>query len=148
MPVLLVTGSGRGIGADVAILAAERGWDVAVNYVENKAAADKVCERIAAIGRRACPVKSDVSDPTAVEEMFDLIGSDLGQINGLVNNAGISLTKGPIEELDVELARKAFEVNLFGTFLCCRSAVARMSTKNGGKGGVIVNISSACRTLG
>lgn len=148
MPVLLVTGGGRGIGADVAILAAERGWDVAVNYVGNKSAAHEVCEKIRTIGRRALPVQTDVSDPAAVEAMFVKISSDLGRIDGLVNNAGVSLTKGPIDMLDVELVRKAFEINFFGTFLCCRNAIARMSTKHGGHGGAIVNISSAAARLG
>jgi NAD(P)-dependent dehydrogenase (short-subunit alcohol dehydrogenase family) len=148
MAVLLVTGSGRGIGADIAILAAERGWDVAVNYVGNQSAAEGVCARIEDIGRRALAVQADVSDPSAVEAMFAQVRTDLGRISGLVNNAGISLTKGSIDVLDVELVRKAYEVNFFGTFLCCRSAIAHMSTECGGRGGAIVNISSAAARLG
>lgn len=148
MAVLLVTGSGRGIGADIAILAAERGWDVAINYVGNQSAAEDVRAKIEAFGRRALTIQADVSDPTAVEAMFSKVRTDLGRINGLVNNAGVSLTKGSIDVLDVELVRKAYEVNFFGTFLCCRNAIAQMSRKCGGHGGAIVNISSAAARLG
>jgi len=148
MAVLLVTGGGRGIGADIAVLAAERGWDVAVNYVGNESAAMDVCGKIEAIGRSALPVQADVSDPAAVDAMFARVNSDLGRIDGLVNNAGVSLTKGPIDALDTGLVRRAIDVNFFGTFLCCRNAVAQMSRKRGGHGGAIVNISSAAALLG
>ena len=148
MAVMLVTGGGRGIGADIAVLAAERGWDVAINYVSNETAAKGVAQKIEALGRRALPIPADVSDSSAVDEMFARVNRDLGPIDALVNNAGISLTKGPLDALDVELARKAFDVNFFGAFLCCRNAIRQMSTKHGGQGGAIVNISSAAARLG
>jgi NAD(P)-dependent dehydrogenase (short-subunit alcohol dehydrogenase family) len=148
MTVLLVTGAARGIGADIALLGAERGWDVAVNYVGNTQAAEEVCGRIEATGNRALPVQADVSDENAVEAMFRQIKAELGPISGLVNNAGVNETGGPIEEIDIDLARRAMDVNYFGTFLCCRSGVSQMSKSNGGPGGAIVNISSAAARLG
>jgi NAD(P)-dependent dehydrogenase (short-subunit alcohol dehydrogenase family) len=148
MGVLLVTGAARGIGADIAVLGAELGWNVAVNYVSNKDAADKVCGKIEASGGRAFPIQADVSDSQAVEAMFERVRAELGPIGGLVNNAGVNETGGPIEEIDIDLARRAMDVNFFGTFLCCRSAVSQMSTNNGGAGGTIVNVSSAAARLG
>ena len=117
MAVLLVTGAARGIGADIALLGAERGWDVAVNYAHNQERARDVCERIEALGRRALPVQADVADPQAVEAMFDTVRSELGPLSGLVNNAGVNETAGPIEDLDLEHVKRALEVNLYGVFL-------------------------------
>lgn len=148
MGVLLVTGGARGIGADIAILAGERGWDVAVNYAANQDAADEVCANVEAAGGRAIPVQADVADQAAVEAMFERVTSELGPLDGLVNNAGVNGTNGRIEELDVDQARRDFEVNYFGTFLCSRCAILRMSKKLDGAGGAIVNISSASARSG
>lgn len=149
MAVLLVTGAARGIGADIAVLGAERGWDVAVNYASNETAADEISAKIEATGRRALPIQADVSNPQAVKAMFEKVSAELGPIIGLVNNAGVAGIKtGPIDELDIDISKRAMEVNYFGTFLCCRCAVQQMSTKYGGSGGAIVNISSATARTG
>ena len=148
MPVLLVTGGARGIGADIAVLGAERGWDVVVNYVNNRAAAEEVCAKIEGLGRRALPLQADVSDESAVTGMFDEAQAELGRVDGLVNNAGIPSGGAIIDEVDIENVRRVVEVNYIGTYLCCRSAVMQMSKERGGGGGSIVNISSAATRSG
>ncbi len=143
MGVLLVTGSGRGIGADIARLASDRGWDIGVNDIAIDDNAESVLEDVRSNGARAIAVRADVSVPDEVETLFQTVEQELGPITGLVNNAGISTGIGKIEELDIDETRRMFEINLFGLFVCCRSAVRRMAKCHGGQGGAIVNISSS-----
>lgn len=146
--VVLVTGGSRGIGAAVAAMAAARGAAVGVNYARDGEAAARVVERIAGKGGRAIAVQADVADEHAVEAMFARVEDELGRPSGLVNSAGIAGGRGPLVELSVETLRRTVEVNLIGTMLCSRTAAARMSTGAGGKGGAIVNISSAAAVMG
>ena len=144
MNVLLVTGGSRGIGANIARRAAERGWHVCVNYTSNEDRAQEVASDVRSQGVKAAVVQADVSVPGEVEAMFDRTEQELGPITGLVNNAGVATTvRGPIEELDIDSTRRMLDVNVFGVFVCCRCAVKRMSKRYGGQGGVIVNISSS-----
>jgi NAD(P)-dependent dehydrogenase (short-subunit alcohol dehydrogenase family) len=146
--IVLVTGGGRGIGRDTALLAAERGWTVAVNYTANRAAAEEVVARIESSSGAAAAFQADVSKVDEVERMFGEIDRRFGRLDGLVNNAGIGLTHGPFEEIRPEHLERTFEVNVFGLVYCSQAAVRRMSTKHGGKGGAIVNISSAASRVG
>ncbi len=143
MSVLLVTGGSRGLGAGVARLAAERGWHVGINYAADEESAQDVAAEVRRQGMKACVVKADVSNPDEVEVMFGRTEEELGPITGVVNSAGISTGIGPIEELDIDATRRMLDINVFGLFLCCRSAVKRMAKRHGGQGGAIVNISSA-----
>ena len=146
--VLLVTGASRGIGAATARLAAARGWDVAVNYARDGAAAERVAAEVRALGRRAITVAADVADEAAVLAMFKRIDSELGRLTGLVNNAGIVDLKARLDEMDVARWQRKWAVNLTGSLLCAREAVRRMSPRHGGAGGAIVNLSSAAARLG
>lgn len=145
--VLVVTGGSRGIGAATSLLAAERGYDVVVNYTSNVAAAEKVCAAIHAAGRDAVAVRGDVSQPDDVEHIF-AAADRLGTLTGLVNNAGMILPIARVDEMDAARLARTFAVNVTGSFLCAAAAVKRMSTKFGGKGGGIVNISSGASKLG
>jgi NAD(P)-dependent dehydrogenase (short-subunit alcohol dehydrogenase family) len=145
---VIVTGSSRGIGAAIAKLAARRGWAVAVNYVENAAAAAAVVAAITADGGRASAIQADTADEADVARLFAEAERGLGPITGLVNNAGMVGKYGDLVDLDGATLRRAFEVNVIGCFLCAREAVKRMSTRRGGSGGVIVNISSGAATNG
>ena len=147
-PVLLVTGAGRGIGAATALLAARRGWDVAVNYARDGAAAQAVATAVRAAGRRAITVAADVSDEPAVLAMFRRIDAELGRLSGLVNNAGIVAMKARLDEMDLARWQRMWAVNITGSLLCAREAVRRMSTRHGGAGGAIVNLSSVAARLG
>ncbi|WAL65793.1 SDR family oxidoreductase [Amycolatopsis cynarae] len=139
---LIVTGGSRGIGAAVCVLAAERGHDVVINYSGSGASAEAVAEQVRRHGRRALAVRGDVSSERDVTALFDAAG-ELGPVTALVNNAGITgNTPGRLDEQDVETVRRVLDVNVTGVFLCCREAVRRMSTRYGGTGGVIVNVSS------
>lgn len=141
--VLVVTGGSRGIGAEICRLAAKRGWAVCVNYANAVEQAAKVVSDIQSDGGRAIAVQADVSNQHSVEQMFETVDQELGPVTGLVNNAGIMGSRGRVEELDVDLTSRMFEVNILGPLVCSKSAIKRMSKKNGGKGGAIVNISSA-----
>ena len=151
-PVLLVTGGSRGIGAATAVLAAQRGWDVAVNYTRDEAAAQAVAGRVRAAGRRALVVQADVAIEAAVLAMFSRIDAELGPLTGLVNNAGVVDVAARIDGGTVERWQRMFSVNVIGSMLCAREAVRRMSTLNRlgghGTGGSIVNLSSAAARLG
>ena len=145
---MLITGASRGIGAATAKLAAERGYDLCLNYVNDSVAAERVANYAREKGRRVCLVKGDVSNEQDVENIFSRMDQELGGIDVLVNNAGIVKPQTTILEMDSERMRRVFDVNIVGSFLCAREAVKRMSTARGGNGGVIVNMSSAAAKLG
>lgn len=145
---LLVTGGSRGIGAATARLAAAQGWAVAVNYSANSLAADEVVRAIRAAGGTAMTVQADVADEAQVLRMFEQVDARLGRLTGLVNNAGVVDAGQPVAEHSVARWRRMFEINVIGSFLCAREAVRRMSTRYGGAGGSIVNLSSAAARLG
>ena len=147
-PVLLVTGASRGIGAATAILAAQRGWRVVVNYSTNRAAADSVVQRIEQAGGEALAVQADVGDEAQIMALFQRIDSHWGRLDGLVNNAGVVDMAARVDEMTVPRLERMFRLNVIGSFLCAREAVRRMSTKHGHSGGVIVNLSSAASRLG
>ena len=146
--IVLVTGASRGIGAATARLAGRRGYTVCINYVSSKAKAEEVAEDIRQGGAEAFLVQADTADEDAVVRMFETIDREVGPIDALVNNAGIVGPPGPLEGQSGADIRRVLDVNLFGTIICCREAVKRMSTKHGGKGGAIVNLSSVAAREG
>ena len=146
--VLLITGGGRGIGAATALLAAKRGYAVAVNYASNSLAADEVVRGIRAGGGTAMSVQADVGDEAQVLAMFEKVDAKLGRLTALVNNAGIVDVPARVDEMSVARLERMFRINVIGSFLCAREAVRRMSTKHGGAGGAIVNVSSGASRLG
>jgi NAD(P)-dependent dehydrogenase (short-subunit alcohol dehydrogenase family) len=145
--VLVVTGGSRGIGAATSLLAAERGWAVVVNYAGNVAAAEAVVSHIRKAGGEAIAVRGDVSQPEDVEHIF-AAADRIGVLTGLVNNAGIILPAQRVDEMNAERLARSLAVNVTGSFLCAGAAVRRMSSKFGGKGGSIVNLSSGASKLG
>jgi NAD(P)-dependent dehydrogenase (short-subunit alcohol dehydrogenase family) len=145
---LIVTGGGRGIGAATARLAAERGWAVCVNYLRDRAAAEAVAAEIARAGGRAVAVAADVASEADVVRLFETAERELGPLGGLVNNAGILERQARVEDIDAARLARVFGVNVIGAFLCAREAVRRMSTRRGGAGGAIVNVSSLASRLG
>lgn len=146
--VVLVTGGSRGIGAATAILAAQQGWAVAVNYVSNSLAADEVVRQIRAEGGTAMTVQADVAIEAQVQRMFAAVDAKFGRINGLVNNAGVVDMPARVDEMTVARLERMWTTNITSSFVCAREAVRRMSTKYGGAGGSIVNLSSAAARLG
>ena len=146
--VLLVTGASRGIGAATALLAASKGYAVAVNYARQAAAADEVVARIRAQGGRALSVQADVADESQVLAMFETIDAQLGRLTALVNNAGVVDVAARVEDMSVNRLKRMFDINVLGSFVCAREAIRRMSTRHGGSGGAIVNVSSAASRLG
>ncbi len=146
--VLLITGASRGIGAATARLAAREGWDVAVNYGRQAAAAEAVADEVRALGRRAIAVQADVADEAQVLAMFARVHETLGPLGGLVNNAGIVAMKARVDEMDTARWQRMLAVNVLGSWICAREAVKAMSTRHGGAGGAIVNLSSVAATLG
>ena len=146
--VVLITGGSRGIGAATAMLAAERGYDVCVNYKWNARAAQDVTDAIVARGQRAIAVQADVADESEVSRLFETCDARLGRLNALVNNAGILETQMRVEAMDAARLQRVFAANVTGSFMCAREAVKRMSTKHGGAGGAIVNVSSRASVLG
>ena len=145
--VLLVTGASRGIGAACALRAAEAGWDIGVNFRRDAAAAEQVAKQVRALGRRACVLQADVASEGAIEAMFARLDAELGPLGGLVNNAGIVDVASRVDAMSAARIARLFNVNVVGAFVCAREAVRRMSTRNGGRGGVIVNLSSAAARL-
>jgi NAD(P)-dependent dehydrogenase (short-subunit alcohol dehydrogenase family) len=146
--VLLVTGGSRGIGAATAVLAARRGWAVAVNYANQRTAAEAVVQQIHDAGGRAIAVQADVADEAQVLAMFERVDQELGRLTGLVNNAGVVDVSQRLEDMSYARLRRMFDINVMGSLLCAREAVKRMSTRHGGRGGAIVNVSSAAARLG
>lgn len=146
--VALITGSGRGIGAATAKLAARRGYAVCVNYLKNKERADAVVAEIRSGGGRAIMVQADTANENEVIAMFERVDAELGPLTALVNNAGITGRAGRLDSFDAGAIRRVLEVNVAGALFCAQQAVKRMSTKNGGAGGAIVNVSSLAATLG
>lgn len=148
MNTILVTGGSRGIGAACVAACAARGWAVAVNYTRDAQAAEAVAAQAREHGVPACTVQADVADEAQVLAMFARVDAELPPLAGLVNNAGIVDLQTRVDELTLARLQRMFSVNVFGTMLCAREAVKRMSTRHGGAGGSIVNLSSVAATLG
>jgi len=147
-PVVLITGASRGIGAATALRCARQGYDVAVNYVRDAPAAAAVAAQVRALGRRAVCVAADVSHEADVLRLFAAVDAELGPLLALVNNAGVVDVAARVDEMSSRRLTRMFGVNVLGSMLCAREAVRRMSTKHGGAGGAIVNLSSAAARLG
>jgi NAD(P)-dependent dehydrogenase (short-subunit alcohol dehydrogenase family) len=145
---VLVTGGSRGIGAATALLAAQRGWTVAVNYTRDARAAEALVQRIRASGGQALAIQVDVAEPEQVTALFERIDRELPPLVGLVNNAGVVDQPARVDQMDAARLQRMFAINVFGSFHCAREAVRRMSTKYGGRGGAIVNLSSVAARLG
>ena len=145
---MLVTGASRGIGAATALLAAARGYTVAVNYVNDETAARAVCAQIDTAGGRALLLKGDVAKEEEVLAMFAALDASGLPLTALVNNAGVVGTVGPFTDYSATRLKRTFEVNVYGAFLVAREALKRMSTALGGSGGAIVNLSSAAARIG
>ncbi|ARP62836.1 NAD(P)-dependent oxidoreductase [Mesorhizobium sp. WSM1497] len=146
--VLLVTGGSRGIGAAICRLGSKAGYRVAVNYASNQEAAKALVAEIEAAGGEAFAVKGDVGKESDIVAMFEAVDRAYGRLDAFVNNAGIVDVKARVDEMDVSRLERMMRINVVGSFLCAREAVKRMSTRHGGSGGSIVNISSAAATLG
>ncbi|MES2413146.1 MAG: SDR family oxidoreductase [Pseudomonadota bacterium] len=145
---VLITGGSRGIGAATALLAAREGYAVAVNYASNSLAADEVVRQIRGSGGQAMAVQADVSDEKQVVTMFEKLDAKFGRVSALVNNAGVVDVNSRVDGMTLARLKRMFEINVFGSFLCAREAIKRMSTLYGGEGGAIVNVSSAAARLG
>ncbi len=147
-PVVLITGASRGIGAATARLAAARGYAVGVNYRRDAGAADSVVEGIQRAGGRAVALPADVADEAQVEAMFAALEQALGPLSALVNNAGVLEEQMRFDDMSAARWQRVFAANVIGSFLCARAALKRLSTRHGGSGGAIVNVSSIAATLG
>lgn len=147
-PLILITGGSRGVGAATARLAAAQGYDVALSYIADEAAALAVVADIEAVGRRALAVRADSADPRQVEQLFAAIDRAFGRIDVLVNNAAIIAPQSRLEDLDFERMQRIFAVNSIGPILCAQQAVKRMSYRHNGRGGSVINVSSASARLG
>ena len=145
---VLITGASRGIGRAAARLAGRRGWSVGVNYAGNAAAAAEAVAEVEAAGGRALAVRGDVSVEAEVIAMFDAAQRAFGPLDGFVNNAGVLGPSMPLADMDAERMKRIFDVNVYGAYLCAREAARRLSISRGGRGGSIVNISSAAARLG
>ncbi len=146
--ILLITGAGRGIGAATAKLAGARGYDVAVNYLRDKKAADGVVAEIKKVGRRAVAIQGDMAGEEDVTRTFAAIDRELGRITHLVYNAGTTGGYSRLEDADSAMMRSVLELNVLGALMCVKAAAQRMSTKKGAEGGAIVLISSMAAVLG
>ena len=146
--VIVITGGSRGIGAATAYLTAERSYAVCVNYLHNQEAAKSVVKSIKQLGGKAIAVAADVACETDVINLFNTVDEQLGKVTALVNNAGILEQQMRVENMDAARLQRVFATNIIGGFLCAREAVKRMSTKHGGAGGAIVNVSSGASRLG
>ena len=146
--VVMVTGGGRGIGAACARLAAERGYAVCVNYTRDAAAAQRVAGDIVDGGGRAVAVQADVAVEADVVRLFAACDRELGPVTALINNAGVVAPAARVDQMDADRIMRVFRINVLGSFLAAREAVRRMSTRHGGRGGAIVNVSSGAARLG
>ncbi len=146
--ILLVTGASRGIGAATSLLAARQGWSVVVNFNARGDEAHALVQRISDEGGRAMALQADVSNEAQVMAMFEQIDRQWGRVSGLVNNAGVVDVAARLDEMTWARWRRMFDINVLGSLLCAREAVRRMSTRSGGSGGSIVNVSSAAARLG
>jgi NAD(P)-dependent dehydrogenase (short-subunit alcohol dehydrogenase family) len=146
--VLVVTGGGRGIGAATALLGARQGYAVCVNYVGDEASARSVVESIESTGASAIAVQADVGQAADVARLFEEVDARLGMVSALVNNAGTLETQARLESIDEDRLLRILRTNVVGTFLPSREAVRRMSTRHGGTGGAIVNVSSVASRIG
>jgi len=145
---ILITGASRGIGAATARLAGERGWSVGVNYAGNRDAAEATVNAVEAAGGKAVAIQGDVADAAAVTALFDATEQAFGPLDGVFNNAGILRVASKIADMDPAVSRRLFDTNVYGAFLVAREAARRMSTSRGGKGGSLVNMSSAAARIG
>lgn len=146
--VMLITGASRGIGAATARLAAQQGYALCLNYHQRADAANAVLEQVLGLGVTAIAVKADVADETQVLHMFDVIDREFGRLDVLVNNAGMLEQQMRLEQMDAARWSRVLGANVIGSFLCAREAIKRMSTRHGGQGGAIVNLSSVAARLG
>lgn len=146
--VMLISGASRGIGAATARLAAGQGYRVVINYQRNREAADALVEAITTTGGEALALQADVADEAQVRRLFSEVDARLGRLDVLVNNAGMLEQQMRLERMSLERWQRVFATNVYGSFLCSREAIARMSTRQGGRGGVIVNVSSIAARLG
>jgi NAD(P)-dependent dehydrogenase (short-subunit alcohol dehydrogenase family) len=146
--VIVITGASRGIGAATAHLAAARGYAVAINYRNNRDAADAVVAEIEQAGGKAIAVQGDVASEADIVRLFQTVDKTLGRVTALVNNAGILEQQMRVQDMSAERLNRIFATNITGSFLCAREAIRRMSTKQGGAGGAIVNLSSVAARLG
>ncbi|ALI10753.1 MULTISPECIES: SDR family oxidoreductase [Pseudomonas] len=147
-PVILITGGGRGIGAATALLAAEQGYDVVLTYIADEASALSVTAQVEAKGARALAVRADNADPAQVAELFATLDLRFGRIDVLVNNASILARQSRLEDIGFERMQRIFAVNTLGPMLCAQHATRRMAYRYGGRGGAVINISSASARLG
>ena len=146
--VVIVTGASRGIGKATARLAAQRGWDVCVNYLGSRDSAEELAQEIRSLGRRALPVRADMGREQDIKAMFAAVDEEFGPPDAVVCNAGITGKAGRLETLDADMLRRVVDINLIGTVITAREAVLRMSTKHGGRGGSIILMSSVASFLG
>jgi len=147
-PLMLITGASRGVGAATARLAAERGYDVAISFIANEPAALAVVADVQAQGRRALAVRADSADPEQVAALFAAIDQAFGRIDVLVNNAALLAPQSRLEDLDFARMQRIFAVNAIGPILCAQQAVRRMAYRHNGRGGSVINVSSASARLG
>lgn len=146
--VMLITGASRGIGAATARLAAQQGYALCLNYHQRADAANAVLDQVRGLGVTAIAVQADVADETQVLHMFEAIDREFGRLDVLVNNAGMLEQQMRLEQMDAARWTRVLGANVIGSFLCAREAIKRMSTRHGGRGGAIVNLSSVAARLG
>jgi glucose 1-dehydrogenase len=146
--VTIVTGGGRGIGAATALQLVRSGHDVVVNYHRDRLAAERIVEIAVGLGGRAVAVQADVTREDEVDGLFEAAQRELGRVTALVNNAGVTAPVGALADTPIEVVREVLDVNLLGVIMCARRGAQIMSTRRGGVGGAIVNVSSAAATLG
>lgn len=147
-PIILITGGSDGIGAVLAQLAAQQGYTVCINFRQNKAAAARIVQQISNGGGTAFAFQADISDEAQVVDLFNKIDDQVGPLSALVNNAALIEPQQQLVNMSLERLQKVFSTNVFGSFLCAREAIKRMSTKNNGAGGCIINISSVAAKYG
>lgn len=148
MKVLVVTGSSRGIGAEICRLAAADGWKVCINYTRSADEADALVAEIRQGGGIAIALQANVANEDEVITLFERVDLELGAVTGLVNNAGINGGGTRVDEMDIDISRNVFNVNVLGAFICAKHAIKRMAKRHGGDGGAIVNVSSAAAKHG